>query len=105
MMPSRFEPCGLSQLIAMRYGTLPIVRRTGGLNDTVRDIGDGGWGFCFNGYDACQMADAVCRGIACYRDAAAWSSAQKRAMEQDFSWKKSAEEYEKIYKQLCGGEF
>lgn len=105
LMPSRFEPCGLSQLIAMRYGTLPIVRRTGGLNDTVRDIGDGGWGFCFNGYDACQMADAVCRGIACYRDAAAWSSAQKRAMEQDFSWKKSAEEYEKIYKQLCGGEF
>lgn len=102
-MPSRFEPCGLSQLIAMRYGTLPVVRRTGGLNDTVRDIGDGGWGFCFDGYDAAQMADALCRGIACFRDPAAFAAAQERAMAQDFSWKKSAEAYRKLYNELCGG--
>ncbi len=104
LMPSRFEPCGISQLIAMRYGTLPVVRRTGGLNDTVKDVGDDGWGFCFDCYDSASMADALCRGIAYSHNAAAWKSAQIKAMKQDFSWKKSAEEYEKIYKQLCGGE-
>ena len=104
LMPSRFEPCGLSQLIAMRYGALPVVRRTGGLSDTVKDIGDGGWGFCFDDYSAEQMAGALCRGFECFYDSAAFAAAQKRAMAQDFSWNRSAEAYRNLYNRLCGGE-
>lgn len=100
LMPSRFEPCGLSQLIAMRYGALPVVRRTGGLRDTVKDVGDGGWGFCFDEYAPGPMAEALCRGLAYFQDSAAFAAAQKKAMAQDFSWKSSAGEYEKIYEDL-----
>ena len=100
LMPSRFEPCGLSQLIAMKYGAMPIVRRTGGLNDTVIDVGDGGWGFCFNNYNAHEMADSIKRAVEFYNNTEEFRKAQKRGMMQDFSWEKSAKKYIELYNQL-----
>ena len=101
LMPSKFEPCGLAQLVALRYGTLPIVRETGGLKDTIVDCGDPkGYGFTFKTYNADDMADAVHRALKLYRDQDGWNAAVKRAMEQDNSWNASAGEYMKLYKKL-----
>ncbi|MCQ2744305.1 MAG: glycogen synthase [bacterium] len=101
LMPSKFEPCGLSQLIAMRYGTLPIVRATGGLENTVNGypLGNSN-GFKFWGYDSNSMLDAI--NIACevYKDTYTLNAMRKSAMETDFSWKVSAEKYLKMYKSL-----
>lgn len=94
LMPSAFEPCGLGQLIAMRYGTAPIVRRTGGLADTVRD---GTNGFVFDRLDATDFLDAVDRAIERYRDPASWSVLIANALRHDSSWSKSAKAYEKLY--------
>lgn len=101
LMPSKFEPCGLSQLIAMRYGSLPIVRATGGLDNTV--VGyplDNSTGFKFWGYDGWQMKEAIDCAIGVYHDKYTFNAMQKSAMESDFTWKKSAEEYLKLYKSL-----
>ena len=100
LMPSKYEPCGLSQLIAMKYGTLPIVRATGGLNDTVKDVESNGWGFRFENQNAHEMADAIKRALDFYKNKRAFSAARKRAMNADFSWNTSADEYIKIYKAL-----
>jgi starch synthase len=101
LMPSKFEPCGLAQLVALRYGTLPIVRETGGLKDTIIDCGDeGGYGFTFKTYNAGDMAGAVYRGLGLYSNKPLWKAAVKRAMEQDNSWNASAGEYIKLYKEL-----
>ena len=101
LMPSKFEPCGLAQLIALRYGTLPIVRETGGLKDTIIDCGNkNGYGFTFQTYNGDDMADAVRRAIALYQDSSAWQKAVTRAMKQDNSWNTSAGEYLKLYKSL-----
>lgn len=103
LMPSKFEPCGLSQLIAMRYGSLPIVRATGGLDNTV--IGyplDNSTGFKFWGYDGWQMKEAIDCALGVYHDKYTFNSMRKSAMQSDFTWKKSAEEYLKFYKSLVG---
>lgn len=103
LMPSKFEPCGLSQLIAMRYGSLPIVRATGGLDNTV--IGyplDNSTGFKFWGYDGWQMKEAIDCALGVYHDKYTFNSMRKSAMQSDFTWKKSAEEYLKLYKSLIG---
>lgn len=101
LMPSKFEPCGLSQLIAMRYGSLPIVRATGGLDNTV--VGyplDNSTGFKFWGYDGWQMKEAIGCAIGVYKDKYTFNAMRKSAMESDFSWKKSSQEYLKLYKSL-----
>ncbi|RKD31968.1 glycogen synthase GlgA [Thermohalobacter berrensis] len=103
LMPSLFEPCGLGQMISLRYGTLPIVRETGGLNDTVQpynEFTDEGNGFSFTNYNAYDMLYTIKRAVKFYDDKKAWNKLVKRAMEGDYSWKNSAKEYEKLYKQL-----
>ncbi len=101
LMPSKSEPCGLAQMVALRYGTIPIVRKTGGLNDTISDCGDKkGNGFTFSTYNAHDMLDAVWRSLSLYSNRSAWDTLILRAMSCDNSWKRSAEEYLKIYKEL-----
>jgi starch synthase len=98
LMPSRFEPCGLNQLNSLRYGTLPIVRATGGLNDTVTDASvSGGTGFTFAAYSAQALVEAVRRALQTYGDAETWARLQRNAMEKDYSWDAPALEYVKVY--------
>lgn len=100
LMPSRFEPCGLSQMISMRYGTVPIVRHTGGLVDSVEPYNkfeNTGTGFAFNNFNANEMIDAIDKACEAYRDKKAWKGIIKRDMEKDFSWDVSAKQYEDIY--------
>ena len=100
LMPSRFEPCGLGQMIAMRYGTIPIVRRTGGLADTVQNydpLAHAGTGFVFDAYDPLACFAAIVRALETYRNPAAWKVLQARAMAQDFSWAASARQYTALY--------
>ena len=101
LMPSKSEPCGLSQMVALRYGTVPIVRETGGLRDSITDSGDGkGNGFTFKTYNAHDMLDAMHRALDAYYNKPHWKELVKRAMECDFSWGRSSNEYIKMYKQL-----
>jgi starch synthase len=101
LMPSQSEPCGLAQMVALRYGTIPIVRETGGLNDTIHDSGDGvGNGFTFKNYNAHEMLYVLKDAIFTYGDKETWEKIVKKAMRTDFSWKKSAKEYQKIYNEL-----
>ncbi len=101
LMPSKSEPCGLSQMVALRYGTVPIVRETGGLKDTITDSGDGkGNGFTFKSYDAYDMLNAIKRGLAAYYDKGNWQKLVERALKCDNSWGKSAKEYIELYKEL-----
>ena len=105
LMPSKFEPCGISQMMAMRYGCIPIVRRTGGLVDTVthhEPMNQKGTGYCFDRYEPLDLFTCMVRASEgfIYRDP--WQKLQQRAMSQDFSWLKSALEYIKIYKEILG---
>lgn len=101
LMPSKSEPCGLSQMVALRYGTVPIVRETGGLRDSITDSGDGhGNGFTFKTYNAHDMLGAIKRGLGAYWNREYWPTLVNRAMECDFSWGRSANEYIKLYKQM-----
>lgn len=103
LMPSKSEPCGLSQMIALRYGTIPIVRETGGLFDSIKDSGDGnGNGFTFKTYNSGDMLGAIKRAIAGYwaEDGKGWKTLIERAMNCDNSWRKSAGEYIKLYKDM-----
>ncbi len=103
LMPSQSEPCGLAQMVALRYGTIPIVRETGGLADTIKDSGDNeGNGFTFKSYNAHDMLETVWRALAGYSDKQGWEVLKKRAMECDNSWGKSANEYIRLYKQILG---
>ena len=101
LMPSSFEPCGLSQMIAMRYGTLPIVRETGGLRDSVQPYNQftgEGTGFSFANFNAYELADTIRRALALYRDEHnAYCRVQRQAMSQDFSFTRSAEDYAHLY--------
>lgn len=101
LMPSKFEPCGLSQIIAMRYGTLPIVRETGGLKDTVRPYNEftgEGTGFSFRNFNGDEMGDAVFRAARLFWDNRdAWNQLVTQAMSQDFSWTRSADKYLDLY--------
>ena len=101
LIPSKSEPCGLSQMISLRYGTIPIVRETGGLRDSIKDSGDGeGNGFTFSSYNAHDMLFTIKRAIEGYSHREGWNILMKRAMECDNSWGKSANEYIRLYKSL-----
>ena len=98
LMPSKMEPCGLSQMIASRYGTVPIVRETGGLNDSIKAYtGVVGNGFTFRDYNAHDMVYVINDAIRTYHDKNAWADVQNRAMTTDFSWKYQAGKYEELY--------
>ncbi len=98
LMPSKMEPCGLSQMIASRYGTVPIVRETGGLNDSIKPYsGNTGNGFTFHDYNAHDMLFVINEAIRLYGDKGKWIELQTRVMKTDFSWKVQSGEYEKIY--------
>ncbi|WP_096152837.1 MULTISPECIES: glycogen synthase GlgA [Bacillus] len=103
LMPSKFEPCGLGQLIALRYGTIPIVRETGGLNDTVQsynEVTKDGNGFSFTNFNAHDMLFTICRAIACYQKKDVWQNIMLEAMNKDYSWAKSAFKYNQLYSSL-----
>ena len=106
LVPSRFEPCGLTQLIALRYGTVPIVRETGGLRDTVEPFNiysDSGTGFSFANYNAHEMLNTINYAKQIYFDHRdKWNGIAFRGMEKDYSWRNSAQEYSKLYRRLMG---
>lgn len=105
LMPSLFEPCGLAQMMAMRYGTLPMVRETGGLKDTVDgywDYGDAATGFSFKHFDTNALITSIDQAITLwYDEPKLWKKLQKNAMKKNFSWASSAEEYRKLYGRLA----
>lgn len=104
IMPSQYEPCGLAQMISMRYGTPPVVRATGGLVDTVVDHSEpGGTGFSFFEYRADSLEGCVRRALKAMDDKAGWAAMKERCMRQDFSWERSALEYEGLYGKITRG--
>lgn len=104
LMPSKSEPCGLSQMVACRYGAVPVVRETGGLKDSITDCGDGfGNGFTFKTYNANDMLYAVRRSLGAYANQNDWPVLVDRALRSDFSWGRSANEYMKLYRELLKG--
>jgi len=101
LMPSRYEPCGLNQMYSLKYGTVPVVRATGGLDDSVRDFeGEGGTGFKFAEYSAAALLSALRRALAVYRQPELWRRLIANGMRQDFSWTVSAAQYASIYEDL-----
>jgi starch synthase len=101
LMPSRVEPCGLNQMYAMRYGTVPLVRNTGGLSDTVKDIGEtGGYGLTFNYAAVGDITQAIYRAVELYADEKKFHKVRQVMMGLDFSWDRSAIEYINLYKSL-----
>lgn len=106
LVPSRFEPCGLTQLYGLRYGCVPVVARTGGLNDTVIDANDAGLqasvatGFQFAPVDEATLEHALARAAECFADQKLWRGLQKRGMDQDVSWERSAAAYAQLYRNL-----
>jgi len=100
LMPSRYEPCGLNQIYSLKYGTVPIVRATGGLDDTIEsfDLESGtGTGFKFEEYSGAALVQCVQRALQLYEDERIWKRIQLNGMAKDFSWKGSATEYAKVY--------
>ena len=102
LMPSRFEPCGLNQMFAMRYGTIPLAHNTGGLRDTVKDISTGGAGFSFNDCNAHALALTMMRALVLYNDDVKRKAIIKRIVESDFSWTTAIKHYAAEYKKMLG---
>lgn len=106
LMPSLYEPCGLNQMYSLKYGTIPIVRATGGLRDTVQEFDPRtgqGTGFTFGPYEASALLEAVDRAIEVYHQKRKWTALMKNAMTADFSWDRSARVYISLYRKLVGG--
>lgn len=103
LIPSRYEPCGLTQMIAMRYGCVPVARATGGLRDTIGDYQQtsASTGFLFEQASSAELAQALRRALRVFQDAAAWRGLQERGMQQDFSWERSARQYRQLYEKLA----
>lgn len=100
LMPSRYEPCGLTQMYALRYGTVPVVRRTGGLADTVEEfdaVRSAGTGFCFSSYDPNGFREAIDRAIHLWHEKGTWTALMRNGMAKDFSWHASARRYIQVY--------
>jgi len=107
LMPSRYEPCGLSQMISLMYGTIPVVFKTGGLVDTIRSYDDSsgkGNGFVFEHYSAKSLADIVKKAVSVYRDSSVFSGLVEKAFTYDFSWDKSAKEYQEMYEKCIASD-
>lgn len=105
LMPSRYEPCGLGQMIALRYGTIPVVRRTGGLADTIVDVDNDpvhGNGFVFEAYESPALVDTIRRALKQFSQPRAWKTLIHRAMTADFSWARSAGAYQDVYRRAAG---
>ena len=102
LMPSKSEPCGLAQMVALRYGTIPVVRETGGLRDSIIDLGgENGNGYTFKTYNAHDMLGAIQRALGLYEhDKAGWKAAVVHAMGCDFSWESSAKQYMEMYRRV-----
>jgi starch synthase len=100
LMPSRYEPCGLNQMYSLRYGTVPVVRHTGGLADTVRDAHQypSGNGFKFYTYSSREMVEALRRALFAFRNRIEWRKIMRRGMAEDFSWDRSARQYVELYR-------
>ncbi len=107
LIPSRYEPCGLSQMIGMRYGCVPLARATGGLKDTIIDYHQGkkgeSTGFLFEEASSLDLSKTIRRALAVYQDQRRWQGIQRRGMKKDFSWTRSAKEYLKLYRELTNG--
>ncbi|AFL88548.1 glycogen/starch synthase, ADP-glucose type [Terriglobus roseus DSM 18391] len=104
LMPSHYEPSGLNQMYSLRYGTVPVVRSTGGLEDTIVELHEGqGNGFKFHGYNQWDFLDAIRRAVATFQNKEQWEAMMRRGMEQDFSWNKPAEEYIRVYERVIEG--
>ncbi len=100
LMPSRYEPCGLNQLYSLKYGTVPIVRKTGGLADTIENYDPKtgkGTGFVFDNYDATLLLNAIKSALKVYQDKKSWNQLMKNGMNKDFSWEASAQKYVDLY--------
>ncbi|MGE5314114.1 MAG: glycogen synthase GlgA [Acidobacteriota bacterium] len=102
LMPSQYEPCGLNQIYSLKYGTVPIVRATGGLDDTIQDVeGTNGTGFKFKKYDCKELVRTVHRAVKTFADQKTWQKIQRNGMSKDFSWESSAKKYIALYRTLC----
>jgi starch synthase len=100
VMPSRYEPCGLNQIYSLRYGTVPVVRATGGLDDTIEE----GTGFKFWEYSGQALLGAVRAAVGAFGDRDGWQETMRRGMRKDFSWKASATLYSALYRRLLGAD-
>jgi starch synthase len=100
LMPSKMEPCGLSQMIASRYGTIPIVRATGGLFDTIRDYSNDGNGFVFKDYDSYKMLEKIKEAVHLFQNQEEFVKLAQKVMSVDFTWNKSAKEYIEMYQNI-----
>ena len=104
LMPSRYEPCGLNQIYSLRYGTVPVVRATGGLDDTIEDYDAAtgqGTGFKFTAYTGAALLETVLRAVAVFAEPAHWKKLMLNGMKKDFSWERSAGEYANLYAELA----
>jgi starch synthase len=107
LIPSLYEPCGLTQMYSLRYGTLPVARATGGLKDSIVDPDEGkgeGTGFKFDRFDAGSLVTAVTRAVRAWEQPPLWERMQQNAMQQDFSWRRSANKYLKLFEQTVSGD-
>ncbi len=105
LMPSKYEPCGLNQIYSLRYGTIPVVRATGGLDDTIRDYKGGlGNGFKFREYSKRALVEKFKEAVGVYKDKKAWEALREKAMKEDYSWERSAKRYLELYDSALGTE-
>ena len=105
LMPSRYEPCGLNQIYSLKYGAVPVVRATGGLDDTIEewDAEKGtGTGFKFGGYSAAGLMTAIDRALAAFQDKSGWKRLMLNGMARNYSWEQPAREYAAVYKEVAG---